>query len=188
MFTQIGTKINKLRTDRKLTLKDLSQLTNLSVGFLSQLERGLTTVAIDSLDNISKALGVDINFFFVVNKFNDSIIQKSYEREVIFMDKDNFVQYYLSKNLTNKKLLPRLIVIYPKKDTETVYEYTHEGEEFIYIIEGILTYYYNDEKYELYPGDTAHIDSSSLHNWENNTNKIVQLLMISIPNRFEVAT
>ena len=48
MIDDIGKKIKKLRTNKKLTLKELSERTNLSIGFLSQLERGLTTVAIDS--------------------------------------------------------------------------------------------------------------------------------------------
>lgn len=184
MFSQIGSKINKLRVEKKLTLKELSQLTNLSVGFLSQLERGLTTVAIDSLENISKALGVDINFFFTVVKDHNEVIQKSYDRKVIFMDEDNFIQFHLSNNLKDKKMLPRLIEVYPKKDSEPVFTYTHEGEEFIHILEGILTYHYNGQRYELYPGDSAHINSSISHNWENNTNKTVKLLMVSIPNRF----
>ncbi len=184
MFSEIGSKINRLRLDKKLTLKELSQLTNLSVGFLSQLERGLTTVAIDSLDNISKALGVDINYFFTFAKEQSRFIQKSYEREIVFMDKDNFIQFHLSNSLGDKNMFPRLVEVYPKRDNETVLTYTHEGEEFIYILEGILTYYYDGEKTELYPGDSVHIRSTLSHNWENNTNKIVKLLMVSTPNRF----
>ncbi|WP_027630791.1 helix-turn-helix domain-containing protein [Ruminiclostridium cellobioparum] len=184
MFSEIGSKINRLRLDKKLTLKELSQLTNLSVGFLSQLERGLTTVAIDSLDNISKALGVDINYFFTLAKEQSRFIQKSYEREIVFMDKDNFIQFHLSNSLGDKNMFPRLVEVYPKRDNETVLTYTHEGEEFIYILEGILTYYYDGEKTELYPGDSVHIRSTLSHNWENNTNKIVKLLMVSTPNRF----
>ncbi len=184
MFSEIGSKIKKLRAERNLTLKELNQLTDLSVGFLSQLERGLTTVAIDSLDKISKALGVDINYFFAMSKEQTSVVQKSYEREVVLMDKNNFTQFYLSNNLADKAMLPRLIEVYPKKDDETVLPYAHEGEEFIYILEGILTYYYAGERYELYPNDCVHIKSTSSHNWENNTNKIVKLLMVSIPNRF----
>lgn len=185
MFSEIGSKIKKLRAEKNLTLKELNQLTNLSVGFLSQLERGLTTVAIDSLDNISKALGVDINYFFTMTKEQTNVVQKSYEREVVLMDKDNFIQFYLSHNLSGKAMLPRLIEVYPKKEHEIVLSYTHEGEEFMYILEGILTYYYDGERYELYPNDSVHIRSTSSHNWENNTNKIVKLLMVSTPNRFE---
>lgn len=183
MFSQIGSKINELRVEKKLTLKDLSRKTNLSVGFLSQLERGLTTVAIDSLESISRALGVDISLFFTAAKEQNEIIQKSYERKVIFMDEDNFIQFHLSNNPADKKMLPRLIEVYPKKDSEAILSYSHEGEEFIYILEGILTYHCNGQRYELYPGDSAHINSSLPHNWENNTSKMVKLLMVSVPNR-----
>lgn len=185
MFSEIGSKIKKLRAERNLTLKELNQMTNLSIGFLSQLERGLTTVAIDTLEVISKALGVDMNYFFTASKDQPGIVQKSYEREVVLLDRNNYVQFYLSHNLSDKSMLPRLIEIYPKRENEQVLSYTHEGEEFIYVLEGILTYYYNGERYELYPNDSVHIISTSSHNWENNTNKIVRLLMVSIPNRFE---
>lgn len=185
MFSEIGAKIKKLRAEKNLTLKELNRMTNLSIGFLSQLERGLTTVAIDTLETIAKALGVDINYFFTASKEQPGIVQKSYEREVAMMDKNNYVQFYLSHNLSDKNMLPRLIEIYPKKDNEQVLSYTHEGEEFIYVLEGILTYYYNGERYELYPNDSVHISSASSHNWENNTNKIVKIIMVSIPNRFK---
>lgn len=107
MFSEIGAKIKKLRAEKNMTLKELNQMTNLSIGFLSQLERGLTTVAIDTLETISRALGVDINYFFTVSKEKPGIVQKSYEREVDFMDRDNFVQYYLSNNLPSKGGFPR---------------------------------------------------------------------------------
>ncbi len=68
MIDDIGKKIKKLRTNKKLTLKELSEKTNLSIGFLSQLERGLTTVAIDSLTKIAKELDVSLTYFFQAPK------------------------------------------------------------------------------------------------------------------------
>jgi transcriptional regulator with XRE-family HTH domain len=183
MYSEIGTRLKKLRTSKNLTLKELSQLTNLSTGFLSQLERGITTVAIDSLDNIAKVLGVDITYFFQLSgeKQND-IVTKSYNRDIFFMDRDNFIQYHLSNNVKDKVICPRLIEIYPKKEKEELQVYSHQGEEFIFVLEGILTYYYNEIKYELYPGDSIHVFSTSPHNWENNTNNIVKILSVIVPN------
>lgn len=60
----IGTKIKKYRKDKKYTLKMLSEQTGLSIGFLSQLERGMTTIAIDSLANVARVLGVELADFF----------------------------------------------------------------------------------------------------------------------------
>lgn len=184
MFAEIGSKIKTLRSDKNMTLKELSEMTNLSIGFLSQLERGITTVAIDSLDAISKALSVDISHFFTMSKEKSNIVTRGYEREVIFMDLNNFIQYHLSSDLEDKSMFPRLVEVYPKKKDEKVQGYKHEGEEFIFILEGILTYYYNDERYELYPGDSLHIDSTITHNWENNTGKIVRMIEVSVPNHF----
>ena len=68
----IGLRIKNLRTEKKYTLKYLSENTGLSIGFLSQLERGMTSIAIDSLDKISKVLDVELSSFFTTNiKPND---------------------------------------------------------------------------------------------------------------------
>jgi len=185
LFAEIGNRLKKLRTDKGLTLKELGELTGLSVSFLSQLERGITTVAIDSLKNISDVLGVDIGHFFTPSRASQGrVVVKSYEKEILLMEGDNFVQFQLSHELEDKKMLPRLVEVFPRKSGETVQPYGHEGEEFIYILEGILTYYYNGEKHELYPNDSVHIHSSVPHIWENNTNRVVKLLMVSVPNHF----
>lgn len=184
MFAEIGSKIKSLRSDKNLTLKELSEMTSLSIGFLSQLERGITTVAIDSLDAISKALGVDISYFFTMSKEKSNVVVKGYERDVLLMDRHNFIQYQVSSDLEEKAMFPRFVEVYPKKGEEKVQGYRHEGEEFIFILEGILTYYYNEERYELYPGDSIHIDSTVTHNWENNTGKIVRMIEVSVPNHF----
>ncbi|MDI6618990.1 MAG: helix-turn-helix domain-containing protein [Clostridiales bacterium] len=182
----IGTQIKKLRMESDMTLKQLSDLTGLSVGFLSQLERGMTSVAIDTLFNIASVLGVSINYFFPDIKDQDEVpVVRRYEYQIVLSDKDNFIQYRLSKNLSDKDMFPRLIEILPRKTREKVKLYTHEGEEFIYIIEGILTYYYKSQKYDLYPGDCLHVHSEEMHNWENNTNGVVRLLEITVPNKFK---
>lgn len=185
MKTEIGEKIKKLRTDKQMTLKDLSKLTNLSIGYISQLERGKTTVALDSLQKISEALEVDFTYFFNMPNKDNIELYKSFERNMLFMENNNYIEYTLSNNLANMKLLPRLIEVMPQKEPELVELYSHEGEEFIYVLEGILTYYYNGKSYDLYPGDAFHIHSSVPHNLSNNTNKLVRLICVSIPNKFE---
>lgn len=183
MKSEIGEKIKKLRSDKQVTLKNLGELTNLSIGYLSQLERGKTTVALDSLQKIAAVLGVDFTYFFDV-PVSDGEVCKSYERSILFMENNNFIEYNLSNNLKNMKLVPRLIEMFPQKVSEPVEVYTHEGEEFVYILEGILTYYYNGKTFELYPGDAFHIQSDKPHNATNTTNKITRFITVSVPNKF----
>lgn len=183
MNKTVGNRIKKLRTKRKMTLKELSLLSDLSVGFLSQLERGLTSVAIDALEQLAIIFNVDISFFFTHAANEKSYVMKSYERRVSPIARGNSIQYYLSKVIEDKQLLPRLIELLPgQKNSALEREHEHEGEEFIYVLEGILTLVVEGVKTDLYPEYTAHYLTSSPHNWVNNTNKTVKFITVNTPN------
>ncbi|VBB09675.1 Hypothetical protein LUCI_4973 [Lucifera butyrica] len=184
MNNDIGKKIKELRTNKKMTLKDLSEKTNLSTGFLSQLERGLTAIATDSLAQIAQALDVSLPFFFTGLTRNRSCIMRSYEREVFPITNSRFIQYHLSNDRSGKALLPRIVELLPINCEEEINQYSHEGEEFVYVLEGTLTLFMNHEQFELFPGDSAHYNSATVHNWANYTNKMVKLLVVSEPNSF----
>lgn len=178
----IGMKIKKLRTEKGITLKELSEKSDLSIGFLSQLERGLTTIAVDSLEKLAEILEVHLTCFFdYPHKRKDKVL-RSYAQEILSIEEGGFIKYSLSSNLENKQLFPRLIEILPQKKEEEIISYTHEGEEFVYVLEGILTLYIDGEMYEVYPGDSVHMDSNLTHNWANYTNKKVKLLAVNTPN------
>ncbi|HGM3887332.1 TPA: helix-turn-helix domain-containing protein [Clostridioides difficile] len=182
----IGAKIKQLRTQKQMTLKDMSEKTNLSIGFLSQLERGLTSVATDSLGKIASVLDVELTYFFMKPKEHKRAVLRSYEKEVFDVENSTFIHYHLSSSLKEKTMLPRLIEILPSKSSEEICCYVHEGEEFVYVLEGTLTVFLGDEQIEMYPGDTIHYNSEkNNHNWVNYTNKVVKILVVSIPNPFE---
>lgn len=185
MAIDIGGKIKELRVSKNLTLKELSEKVQLSIGFLSQLERGLTNVAVDSLEKIAEALEVDLSYFFSIPKSNNKSILRSYEQEIFQVVNSQFINYHLTNDLENKVMVPRLVQILPSNTEEDVTNYNHEGEEFVYVLEGILTLYLDNEKYELYPGDSIHINSTTPHNWANYTNKLVKLLAVNTPNHFK---
>lgn len=181
----IGNKIKELRLNKKMTLRELSENTGLSIGFLSQLERGLTSIATDSLMRIAESLDVDLNYFFISPKKKNKIVLRNYEKEVFKVDSSKFINYNLTTNLSDKNILPRLVELLPNNSDENLNQYRHEGEEFIFVLEGILTLYVDNEQYELYPGDTAHYNSQVMHNYANYTNKIVRILEVSTPNYFK---
>lgn len=185
MPNNIGDKIKDLRLSKKMTLKELSEMTELSIGFLSQVERGLTALAISSLEKIAEALGVDLAYFFPMEKKSSQVIVRSYEREVAQIDSAHCIHYHLSNDLETKDLFPRFLEVLPTTAEEPPKQYQHEGEEFFYVLEGILTLFINNERYDLYPGDSVHYDSHTQHNWINYTNKMVKLLAVNTPNGFK---
>lgn len=180
-FMDIGSKIKELRNQKGMTLKELSEATNLSIGFLSQLERGLTSVAIDVLTKISDILGVEFTYFFDSSIKEESKLLRSYEKKVLSVENGKIVQYYLTNNLKDKDMIPRYIEVLPGTEEDMV-PYGHQGEEFIYVLEGVLTIYIENKEYNMYPGDSVHINSTEPHNWANYSNNTVRLLMVNTPN------
>nr|WP_307999288.1 cupin domain-containing protein [uncultured Merdimonas sp.] len=183
----IGEKIKALRTAQNLTLKQLSEMTNLSTGFLSQMERGLSSIAIDTLENIADVLGVSLSSFFddkpsapdadpVIHSFSLPATPVS----------PQIIQSILSRDINAFDFLPRIFTLLPfaNADTENLEMYSHTGEEFIYILEGVVTLQLNTTLYTLYPGDSIQIHSNEKHNWMNHTNKTARLLTINVPNPF----
>lgn len=181
MNIDIGSKVKKLRNSKKMTLKELSEETSLSIGFLSQMERGLTAVATDSLSKIAEALGVDLSYFFTNPNKSKKYVLRSYEKEVFQVQDAGFIMYHLTNEMGDKDMLPRLIELLPHGGDEQVDTYPHQGEEFIYVLEGILTLIIESEQYDLYPGDSAHYKSDIPHNWMNRTNKLVKFLEVNVP-------
>jgi len=182
----IGLIVNKLRKEKKITLKELSEKSGLSTGFLSQFERGMTTIAVDSLMIIAKILDVDLDVFFekkTTNTNNESLI-RSYDREVSSVN-SKYIQFNLVSDLVKAEFLPRIYEILPSKyDSKATENYVHEGVEFIFVLEGVLTMHLKNMDFEMYPEDSIYLDSKIPHNWENNTNKIVRILTVNYPNPY----
>lgn len=177
----IGEKVKELRTKNKLTLKRMSELTGLSTGFLSQFERGITTIDVIHLNNIAKILNVEIGFFFDSEKPKEELIVRGYSQPITHT-MNHVIYKSLSREPEDKMMSPKLIEILPAENKERPSNYRHMGEEFIYVLEGILTLFMGDDVYKMYPGDSVHFQSSQLHNWGNLSDNIVKFIIVHYPN------
>src|SRR5699024_939228 len=129
-MSNIGEQVKKLRQAKKLTLKEMSQETGLSTGYLSQFERGITTIAVEHLVKISEILGVAVSSFFEKENDKDPFVVRSYEQETFQVFNQN-VYKTLSASPEDKKFLPKLVEILPSVTQEEVKVYPHKGEEFV---------------------------------------------------------
>ena len=102
--------------------------------------------------------------------------------------KVNFQIKVVENNIKINKFNKENIVarIGEKKIENEEYELNkvYEGEEFIYVLEGILTVYLDGSEYCLNPGDSIQIHSQTPHDWVNNTNRVVKILTVHTPNPF----
>lgn len=164
----LGTKIRGLRQEEGMTLQALSSKTNLSVPLLSQIENNLVTPPISTLLKISKAFDKDLSYFFQ-NYTPDtkvSIVRKEERMKLNGKGLKRGRTAYSYETLAHKKkkkhMEPFLIEIERKsrRDTPLV---KHNGEEFIYIMEGMIEFRTNDDSYELEAGDSIYFESNIPH-------------------------
>ena len=180
--TAIGTKVKRRRTDKKMTLKQLGEQTGLSVGFLSQFERGLSSIALDSLEKIAKVLETPLSELF--EEHNPSLYTDPVVHGIdLRFDgiSDHIFQSSLRSGAGEFQMNPKLYTLLPLADENTQPEmYSHEGEEFIYVLEGVVTFFLEGEALTLYAGDSIHIDSKKDHNWMNRSTKIAKILSVNL--------
>ena len=178
----IGAKIKTLRTDKHYTLKTLSDKTGLSVGFLSQAERGLSSIAVDSLAKVAACLDVPLATFFSdqAEDLSDPVVHGfSAHRTVVG---PQIIESVLSSQIGAFNFLPKHVLLLPYTDLQRPEMCVHSGEEFVYVLTGVVTLWLEDRQYALYPGDSIQIHSNQPHNWVNHTNKTAELLSINYPN------
>lgn len=186
----IGAKVKELRTQKKYTLKQLSEACGLSIGFLSQFERGISSIALDSLEKLAEVLEVPLSILF--EESGGSITKDPVVHGVDLQQNKISAQIYqclLKKADADFAMLPRLFTLMPLVNQDEVPEmYTHEGEEFVYVLEGVVTFFWEEGQYVLYPGDSIHIHSYERHNWMNRTSRVARILTVNTPNPLPIAT
>lgn len=177
---QIGAKIKSCRLEKGMTLKQLSDLVDLSVGFLSQAERGLATISLNSLYRLATVLEVDVSSFFnaSANEERDQFVVRGYERNCLRVTPD-FIYYALCPDPKRSEIFLEIYELLPGAGGEGE-GYQNQQEEYLYVIEGVLNAWIDDCEYQLYPGDSMWIPSNHKHKWQNKTPHMVKLLSVGI--------
>ncbi|MFS0890971.1 helix-turn-helix domain-containing protein [Peribacillus frigoritolerans] len=175
----IFNKIKALRLQNNLTLKELSEETGLSLSFLSQIERGASSLSITSLKKLADALGVSMIYFFEEEKINQSYLIREGDQETFKMNRGEQQYVRLSGTFHDRKLEPIKVILPPNMKEEQ--SYRHSGEELYYVLQGEVIFYLNEIRHHLKAGDTIHFPSELLHTWENPTSEKTVLLSVSTP-------
>lgn len=178
----IGKKVKQLRQDKGMSLNQVSVKAELSATYLSKFERGLVPINVDNLQRVCEALGVELQYFIGTPKNSGDAIIRKYERQVDLKD-GACIHYNLSNIEGSCSFLPRYVDLLPQSDYgESVQAFPHEGEEFVYVLKGVLELWVAGVRYMLFEGDSAHYLSTAPHKWVNSTSEIVQILTINDTN------
>jgi quercetin dioxygenase-like cupin family protein len=180
----VGKAIRTLRKEKSLSLRELSQLSGLSTGFLSMVERGRSSLALTSLNNVAKALDTELADLFA----SERKVRVSHPLPHVSRAKEDGRLSIASSQRVYKVLSPRapglvfeplLVTVGPNSDLEE--PYSHEGEEFAYVIEGELIFAVDSEEYRLGPGDSIHLLPTVPHAIRNDTEEPAKVLWVLTP-------
>lgn len=160
----IGAKLKDFRKKQGLTLQQLSEMTELSVGFLSNLERDVTSPSISNLQQICQAL--EIHITDLIEPVQDKkIVVKKEERREIFTTANLNVKYEMITG-DNNKYNGICITTEPNAEYNNV-NWGHLEDELGIIVKGSIEIDLEDRKYILNEGDTIFIKKNTPHRYRN---------------------
>jgi transcriptional regulator with XRE-family HTH domain len=163
---RIGSRLKELRKQAGLTLKQLGENTSLSHPLLSRIENGLAMPSIPTLEAIADILKVGIGYFFQQEDEKEYIITRNGNRRIIEVkrgskNKVNYIVEHLADGIPSRWMEP-VIVTSVGKDQDVV-PITHDGQEFIYVIEGKVEVTLGKKKVVLKKGDAVYLNGSVPH-------------------------
>lgn len=171
----IGSRLKQERLKQNMTLKQLSEKVGLSIGYLSQVERGYGTLSLNALKKLSASLGVEMSTFFDEPEPEEpKLVVRSWQREEVQISRQ-FVQYTVCHSVPNTSLRGLIFELNPTSPEQEEPHYTHPEEEILYVLEGSCILNLDGTEYLLNPGDCAHIPANMEHSWRNPTNHIAKM-------------
>ena len=176
---EIGQRIKQLRTQNKLTLEELASRCELSKGFISQVERDLTSPSIATLSDIVEALGINLAQFF----------KEEREEKLVFTQEDFFIDekeectiHWIVPNVQKNDMEPILLDLKPGQKSDIISP--HNGEEFGYVLNGKVSLVINNKKYVVKKGQTFYIKGLHDHYILNDTKSDAKVLWVCNPPIF----
>ena len=175
----IGKKLKELRLQNDLTLGDLASRSELTKGFLSQVERNLTAPSIATLEDILEALGTNLSEFFREEEEKQIV----FSTQEFFEDKqDDYTIEWVIPNAQKNEMEPILLTLAPHKKSQEML--AHHGEEFGYVLKGTVTLVLGNKKYKLKAQETFYLDGTKSHYLYNHGSSEAKVLWVTTPPMF----
>ena len=180
---RVGERIKSLREIRGLSLKEVADRTGFSTALLSQMENHLVSPSLGTIIKLAKTFGIQVGDFFGETRREPFTIVRKDERKRVsrFASKDGVAYGYSYESLgfdkKDRHMEPFIITLEPAtlKSSKTS---THDGEEFIFVLEGAMEVILGDHRDILYPGDSIYYDSNVPHRVQCHEGNITKILAV----------
>ena len=175
----VGEHVRKLRTCRHVSVRGFAVQTGFSPSFISQMENGLVSPSLGSLQKIADALGVTLGEFFASATAGDeTLIVRPPDRRRLDSTWTDAHLETLGSMSPGSRLEPVLVIFGPGGRSGK-HAHSHSHEEFAYVVKGRVTLTLGDEESELVPGDAVTLPAQAPRRWENRGAEPVEILVVS---------
>lgn len=176
---KIGEKLRALRLRNNFTLSELASRTELTKGFLSQVENDVTSPSIETLSDILEVLGSNIGEFFTKNQVQQVVYT---ENDYFESETDDYLIKWMVPSAPTNEMESMILEIKPQKRSMTIRP--HNGEELGYVLKGSITLVIGSKNIVVEEGSTFYIDGNQSHYLLNNTDDICKVIWVSSPPSF----
>ena len=176
---QIGEKLKRLRVKNQLTLEELANRSELTKGFLSQVERNLTSPSIATLADILEALGTTLGEFFAEEKDERVVFSAA---DFFENEQEDYKISYIVPNAQKNDMEPILLELSKGGCSEELAP--GEGEEFGYVLQGKVILHYGEREYTLKKGQTFYYKGDRARYIRNPWDTKAVVIWVSTPPTF----
>jgi transcriptional regulator with XRE-family HTH domain len=175
----VGEWVRRLRTEQGMSLRTLASRTDFSPSFISQVENGIVSPSIASMEKIAHALGVTLaEFFEAAAQGEGALIVRAVDRpELISGWSQGRVE---ALSLMRGRRQEAVIMTLEAGGRSGKHPADHNTEEFAYVVEGAVTLTLGPEEHALQAGDAVTIRAHELRRWENRGTSTVRVLVVSL--------
>jgi transcriptional regulator with XRE-family HTH domain len=180
---RVGEKIKTLRERKGLSLKEVADLTGFSTALLSQMENHLVSPSLGTMIKLARAFGVRVGDFLGETEGEPYTIVRKDERKTVsrFASKDGVKYGYSYESLgfdkKDRHMEPFIVTLEPAT-VKAAKTSVHEGEEFIFVLEGEMEVIFGNHTDVLYPGDSIYYDSTIPHRVQCHQDKMTRILAV----------
>lgn len=184
--SSVGSKIKAIRESKNLSIEEITESSGLSKEQIISIEEGQNLPSLGPLIKIARALGVRLGTFMDDNDSLGPVVCRAADRErassISFSngaaDARKHMEYHpLAQQKAGRHMEPFVIDINPEESPEFQLS-AHEGEEFIYVMQGEIEIVYGKEKYSLKEGDSIFYDSIVKHHVHGAPGKPAKILAV----------
>lgn len=180
---EIGQKLRQLRLRKKIALVDLGKHTGLSASMLSQLENGKLVPTLPTLARIAMVFDVGLEHFFTDRKVKRVFSIVRANERIRFPDlADSAIPGYFFEVLAfgaTDKALSAYLAEFPKHEGKITRHHSHDGAEFVHVLNGTLAINYQSEDYLLNAGDSVYFDASEPHSYTGRSDDDARALVVT---------